>query len=89
VVVISARPLRTASQNPSVKAFLGGVTAAAAGAIAGAAVVLGRRAIVDVPAAIIALVVLAVMLKSKKVPEPVLIVASGVAGLVLREILGR
>ena len=37
--------------NPQVKAFVGGVTAAAAGAIAGACFVLGRRAIFDVPTA--------------------------------------
>jgi chromate transporter len=84
VVVLAARPLRRLSQNPSAKAFLTGVTAAAAGAIGGAAVVLGRRAIVDLPATAIALAVLGVLLATKKVPEPVLIVASGLAGLVLK-----
>jgi chromate transporter len=71
-----------------VKAFVGGVTAAAAGAIAGAAFVLGRRAIVDVPTALIALAVLGALLATKKLPEPVLIVASGVAGLVFKKALG-
>jgi len=41
------------SANPRVKAFVGGVTAAASGAIAGACFVLARRAIFDVPTAII------------------------------------
>ena len=40
---------RRSVANPSVKAFVDGVTAAATGAIAGAAFVLGRRAMVDVP----------------------------------------
>ena len=40
------RPLQ---REPQVKAFVNGVTAAAAGAIAGACVVLGRRAIFDCP----------------------------------------
>jgi chromate transporter len=84
VVVLAARPLRKASQNPSAKAFLSGVTAAAAGAIAGAAVVLGRRAIVDLPAALIGVAVLAVLLATKKVPEPLVIVACGIVGLVLK-----
>lgn len=88
VVVIAARPLRRASNNPSVKAFLGGVTAAATGAIAGAAVVLGRRAIRDVPSALIALAVLTVLFSTKKVSEPLLILASGVAGLAIKGSIG-
>ena len=48
-VVIPAPYFRRIADNPSVKAFVDGVTAAAAGAIAGAAIVLGRRAIIDVP----------------------------------------
>jgi chromate transporter len=88
VVVIAARPLRSATRNASVKAFVAGVTAAAAGAIAGAAFVLGRRAIVDVSTALIALAVLGALLATKKIPEPILIVASGAAGLVLKKVLG-
>ena len=45
-VVIPAAYFRRAVANPGVKAFVDGVTAAAAGAIAGAAVVLGRRAVI-------------------------------------------
>ncbi|APR82585.1 Chromate transport protein ChrA [Minicystis rosea] len=87
VVVIAARPLRRATRNASAKAFVAGVTSAAAGAIAGAAFVLGRRAIVDVSTALIALAVLGALMASKKIPEPILIVASGVAGLVLKTML--
>ena len=64
-------------------AFVKGVTAAATGAIAGACVVLAKRAVVDIPTAIIALATLGVLLKAKKVPEPVLILASGLGGLLL------
>src|SRR5437660_12646306 len=67
-----------------VKAFVDGVTAAATGTIAGAAVVLGRRAIMDVPTIFIALVTLALLLVPKKIPEPVLILAAGFIGLVLK-----
>ena len=55
-----------------------------AGAIAGAAVILGRRALMDVPTILIALVTLALLLAPKKIPEPVLIIAAGLIGLVLR-----
>jgi chromate transporter len=54
------------------------VTVAATVAIAGAAFVLGRHAIVDVPAALIAVATLGVLLMTKKVPEPVLIIIAGV-----------
>src|SRR5712692_5410408 len=47
VVVLVAPHFRRLSANPRIRAFVNGVTAAAAGAIAGAAVVLGRRALVD------------------------------------------
>jgi len=69
------------SANPRVKAFVGGVTAAASGAIAGACVVLARRAIVDVPTLLIGLAVLGVTWRFK-VPEPLLIAAGAAAGLV-------
>ena len=45
--------------------------------------VLAKRAVVDIPTAIIALATLGVLLKAKKVPEPVLILASGLGGLLL------
>jgi chromate transporter len=60
------------------------VTAAATGAIAGAAFVLGKRAIVDLPTVLIALATLAVLAKLKKVPEPLVILAAGVVGLGLQ-----
>ncbi len=70
------------SGNPQVKAFVGGVTAAASGAIAGACYVLARRAIVDIPTLLMALVALALLWRFK-VPEPVLIAGSAVAGLLI------
>jgi len=71
------------SANPQVKAFVAGVTAAAAGAIAGACIVLARRAIVDSPALAIALATLGTTWRFK-VPEPALIAAAGAAGLFVR-----
>jgi chromate transporter len=68
------------SGNPQVTAFVGGVTAAASGAIAGACVVLARRAVFDVPTLLIAVAALAVMLRFK-LPEPLLIAAGAAAGL--------
>jgi chromate transporter len=68
--------------NPQLRAFVAGTTAAASGAIAGAVVVLGARSIVDVPTAAIALVGL-VLLWRYRVQEPLLVLGAGVAGLAL------
>ena len=67
--------------NPQLKAFVDGATAAA-GAITGAVVLLAARAITDAPTAIIALVSLSILLRFK-VPEPILVSISGLVGLVL------
>jgi len=88
VVIALAPSVRRWSKNERVKAFVAGVTAAAAGAIAGAAVVLGRRAIVDVPTAAVGAVTVVLLIKAKKIPEPILIIAAGVAGLILQHMLG-
>jgi chromate transporter len=49
----------------------------------GAAVILGRRALVNLPTVLIALVTLALLLVPTKIPEPVLIMTAGVVELVL------
>jgi chromate transporter len=68
--------------NAQLRAFSDGATAAASGAIAGAVVVLGQRAIVDIPTAAIGLVSLGLLWRFK-VPEPLLVLIAGLAGLVL------
>ncbi len=83
VVIVLAPHFHRIVANGSVRAFVDGVTAAATGAIAGAAFVLGRRALVDVGAAVIGLLVLVAVFRTK-IPEPVLIIAAGLVGLLLR-----
>lgn len=87
--VIPAPYFRRFSKNPSLKAFVDGVTAGASGAIAGAAFVLGKRALVDIPTVIIALVTLGILTRFKKVQEPLVIVASGMVGIAITSVLGR
>ena len=86
LVVIPARYFRRSVHDPRVKAFVDGVTAAAAGAIGGAAFVLGRRAIVDVPTALIAVATLIVLTRVKGVSEPILILGAGVLGIAVTAI---
>jgi len=85
-VIIPAAYFRRSVNDPRVKAFVDGVTAAATGAIAGAAFVLGRRSLVDVPTVTIGLATLFMLTYVKKVPEPLLILAAGVIGLGLKSI---
>jgi chromate transporter len=68
--------------NPQLKAFVDGATASATGAITGAVVLLGVRAIIDLPTAIIGLASLAILWRFK-VSEPVLVTISGLVGLIL------
>jgi chromate transporter len=82
-VVLTAPYYRRFAHNQSVRAFVDGVTAAATGAIAGAAFVLGRRAIVDLPTAAICLVTFTILRATKKIPDPILIVLAGIVGLIL------
>ena len=84
--ILPAPWFKSHRNNPQLKAFVDGATAAATGAITGAVVVLAARAITDVPAAIIALVSLSILLRFK-VPEPVLVSLSGLIGLVLWPLL--
>jgi len=46
--------------------------------------VLGRRAIIDVPTEVVFRAALVLLIAVKKLPEPILIVAAGIAGLVLK-----
>jgi chromate transporter len=69
--------------NGRVRAFVDGVTAAATGAIAGAAFVLGKRAIIDLPTVLIAAGTLVLLLRARRLPEPLVIVAAGVVGVVI------
>jgi chromate transporter len=88
VVIVLAPHFRRWSKNDKVKAFVAGVTAAAAGAIAGAAFVLGKRALIDLPTVAIGVVTLVLLVKARKIPEPVVILGAGAAGLLLRGLSG-
>jgi chromate transporter len=70
------------SGNPQLKAFVNGVTAATTGAIAGACVVLARRAIFDLPTLLIGAAALLVVWRFK-LPEPLLIGAGAAVGLLV------
>jgi chromate transporter len=84
--VIPAPFFERFADNPRLKAFIDGVTAAATGAIAGAVYVLARRAIIDIPTILIFVGTLACLVWLKRVPEPVVIAVVGIASILFRAI---
>jgi chromate transporter len=87
LTVFPAPYFRKYGSRPALSAIVDGVTAAAIGAIAGAVIVLGRRAIIDFPTALLAIGALSVLWKSpRRIPEPVIVAAAAVAGLILHPI---
>ena len=68
--------------NAQLRAFVQGATAAATGAITGAVILLAQRSIFDVPTAVIALASLVILWRFR-LPEPVLVLASGAVGLAI------
>ena len=79
-VVVPGRWFVRHRTHARVRAFVRGATAAAAGAIAGATVVLAREAVVDAATAVIALVCLAALLRFR-VKEPYIVLVCAIAGI--------
>jgi len=82
--ILPAPYFKKYSRYPSIKAFIEGVTAAAIGAIAGAVIVLAKRQLIDITSIVIALSSLLVLLRFKKIQEPIVILAAAVIGLLLK-----
>jgi chromate transporter len=84
LVVFVAPYYRRFAKNRQVKAFVQGVTAAAVGAIAGAAIILSKRAVMDLPTVLIAVVSLLLLLRFKKMPEPLIILGARIVGMTVK-----
>jgi chromate transporter len=84
LTVIPAPYFKKYAKNPSIKAFVDGITAAVIGALTGAVIVIASRSIVDIPTAIIAAITAVLLLYFKKLPEPYLILTAAAVGLILK-----
>jgi chromate transporter len=84
IVLIAAPLYRRFTKNPYVNAFVKGVTAAAVGAITGAVFILASRTLTDVQSFLIAGTSLGILMLTRKIPEPVLILIAGLVGLFLQ-----
>ncbi len=89
LTIIPAPYFRKHGKRPGIVAFIDGVTAAAIGAIAGAVVVLGRRTLFvngttpDVVKVAIFAATWALMLRFRRLPEPLIILGAAIVGLIL------
>lgn len=82
--IIPAPYFKKYGKNPALLSFVNGITAAAVGAITGAVIVLGKKSIIDIPTVLLALVTAGILWKTKKIPEPVIILAAAILGLIIR-----
>ena len=82
--IVPAPYFRKHGKRPGIVAFVDGVTAAAIGTITGAVVVLGKRSIIDLPTIAIALVTVLLLWRAKKLPEPLIVAAAAMVGVLLK-----
>lgn len=89
LTVIPAPYFKKHGKRPGIVAFVDGVTAAAVGAIAGACLVLGRRTVFEngwtpeTPKIVILLTTIGLLLKFKKLSEPIVIIGAAIVGLLI------
>ncbi len=81
--VIPAPYFSKISKNNHLREFVSGITSAAVGAILGAAFILGRRSLVDVPTILIFVFTLFGLIFVKKLSEPIWILIAGGVGFLI------
>jgi chromate transporter len=89
VVVLAAPHFRRIANSERARAFVDGVTAAVTGALAGAVLVLGRRAIVDIPTAVLGVASLVILMRWHRTSEPALLLGAALAGVAVRNFAER
>lgn len=83
-VVLPAPYFKRISKNKTIFAIIEGITAAAIGAIAGAALILAEKSIVDTTTFCIALISILILSFTRKVPDPILILVAGTVGVLAK-----
>lgn len=79
--ILPAPYFKKYGKRPDIAAFVAGVTAAATGAITGAVIILGRKSISDIPTALLALVTITLLFKTKKIKEPIIVLVAAIIGV--------
>jgi chromate transporter len=82
-VIVPGRALRRHGEHPRLLGFIKGATAAAAGAIAGAAIIIGEQVITTGASVAIAVITLALLLQRRvRIPEPALVALAAGVGII-------
>jgi chromate transporter len=84
LTILPAPYFHRLGKNPSIKAFVDGITAAVIGALVGAVIVIATRSIIDIPTALIAVATVLALLYIKKLQEPYIILAAACVGLLIK-----
>jgi chromate transporter len=86
-IILPAPYFKKHGKRPGIVAFVDGVTAAAIGAITGAVFVIGQRSITDWVTGGLAIVAAVLLWRFKKLPEPVIVVAAALVGLLVHPLM--
>jgi chromate transporter len=84
-VILATPILQRFKNHPAVRGFLRGIGSAIVGVLVATTWLVARVAVVDIVTATIAVVALAVIALTKRVPEPAVIAAAGIVGLVVSQ----
>lgn len=84
--IIPAPYFKKYGKHPAIKAFVDGVTAAAIGAIIGAVIVLAKRQFTDFTSVVLAALTILVLLRFKKIQEPLIILVAALIGFLIKTI---
>jgi chromate transporter len=82
--VALAPSFKKIAKDPSVKAFVEGITAVVIGALVGSVLIIGLRSIIDVPTAVICITSAMALIFIKKLQEPYIIGIAAILGILLK-----
>ncbi len=85
--VVPAPYFHKYGKHPGIKTFVEGITAAVVGALFGSVIVIAMRTIKDIPTLVIALAAIVLLLNTKKIKEPIIILVAALIGIVLKVLL--
>jgi len=84
--VVLAPHFKKIAKNKSVKAFVDGITAAVIGALVGSVIIIAMRSIIDISTFLIAIGAILLLIYTKKIQEPYLILIAALLGIIIKTI---
>jgi len=84
--VVLAPHFKKIAKNKSVKAFVDGITAAVIGALVGSVIIIAMRSIIDISTLLIAIGAILLLIYTKKIQEPYLILIAALLGIIIKTI---